>query len=329
MKRQFGNIALWQWAVTIILALGCVSAASAQTWPSRPVTLIYPFSAGGGGDMTARLLAAELGKAWNQTVIVENRPGGSGMLGYAAMKGGRPDGYLMSFIHNGLTVVRRIADPEFTGDVGRDYEAVDVVFENPIQFASHPSAPFKSAKEFVSYVRANPGKVNISMGGIGSADHIVLEMFKQQSGLDFVIVNYNGAAKQVQGTLAGEAHAIWTSIALQQYVDSGQLVPLGVSVASKPTYLKDWPTLSEVGFANLYPFITWVGLFAPPKTPREIIQKVNQSLRVIYSEPEVRRRALTAGVLVGATPEETASRIRNEIQQVGPAVKKLGLKFGT
>ena len=164
----------WAQSTAGAIMLGLSAWCGAQDFPTRAVTTIYPFAPGGGGDAAARGVAMELANLWKQNVVVENRIGGSGILGFNGIRTAKPDGYLLTYLHNGLTVIRRNADPNFTADVGKDYEAVNMAWDNDMVFAANPGAPFKTAKEFIQYVKANPGKVNISIGGLGSTDHITL-----------------------------------------------------------------------------------------------------------------------------------------------------------
>jgi len=317
--------------IRALAAIGFALVASApslaQDFPTRPVITIYPFSPGGGGDATARIIAAELSALWKQPIVVENKPGGSGSIGFNTLRNSKPDGHTLSYFHNGLLVIRRVSDPAFTADPGRDYEPVVNVFEDYTQIAANPSAPFKTMSEFISYVKANPGKVNIAMGGQGATDQVAAETLKQQAGLDFVLVPYNGSSRAVQGVIAGEVPAIVVSIPLFNQVAAKQLLPLGVAATQRISMLPGFQTFTEAGLPPIPIMNNWVGLFAPAGTPRDVVLKINQAMNTVFKNPEIRKKATVGGDLLGGSPEELSTRIRSEVQTFGPMIRKLNIKF--
>ena len=311
---------------TTLATILCGPAALAQEWPARPILTVYPFAPGSNGDALARILATELGAKWGQSIVVENRIGGSGILGYNALQSAKPDGYTYSWLHNGLTVIRRAADPKFTAEVGKDYEAVVELYENFTRFAAHPSSPFKTMREFIAYAKANPRKLNIAMGGRGSADQISGEMLKEQLGIDYVIVFYPSSARAIPAGISGETQAIMTATSLKAQVDARQLIPLAAFTPQPVPVLAAWPSLSEAGVNDWKGISTTMGLFAPAGTSRDIIMKYNLAVNAMLKDPNFTKRMIDV-VPVGGTPEQAANRIRSSITNVGPTVRRLKITF--
>ncbi len=309
------------------LALGA-GPALAQDYPTKPITLVYPFPAGVGGDAAIRVMADEMSKVLGQSIVVINKPGGSGMLGYQTLKESPPDGYTLSFFHNGLSVIRRIADPAFTGEPETDYAPIAVAWEGVSRIAANPDAPFKDIAGFVEYARANPGELTVAMGGMGSTDHISAIKLMQAADIEFNLVSYTGSGNAILAAVSGEVMAVIASTPMPAQIEAGQLVPISLAVTERSPMEPDWPALSDAGIQGYQGLNNWMGFYAPAGTPPEVIEKLNAAIIEAFSNEEVHRKvAAAAGVFSPSQPAELTERIHREIELARPVVEEIGIKF--
>jgi tripartite-type tricarboxylate transporter receptor subunit TctC len=315
----------------VIAALAALSGlavvpAAAQPYPNRPVKIIVPTPAGGPVDVMARLLANALPAFLGQNVIVENRAGAGNTLGSKVAAAADPDGYtLLVSAASGL-----IMSPLVYKSAGYDensFAPIALVAETPQVLVAHPTAPFSSVAELVSYAKQNPGKLNYSTGGAGTLPHLTAELFKQLSGTQIVHVPYKGGGPALTDVVAGQIQLTFDTVGTSlQFIRDGRLKALAVSNPTRLAELPDVPTMPELG----YPAINtgaWVAVLAPLGTPPAIIERLNRATNDALKSAAIREPLARLGAQPrGGTPEDLARHMRAEHDKWGPIVTKLGLR---
>jgi tripartite-type tricarboxylate transporter receptor subunit TctC len=309
----------------LVLAL-TVPAASAQ-FPDKPVRFIVPFPPGGGTDALARILAAKLGESWGQQVIVDNRAGAQGNIGTAAGAKAAPDGYTITFAHQGALVI----NPHLYRDTGydtlKDFAAVARTTEMAFIAVAHPSVPAKDLKELAAYARQNPGKLTFASTSAGP--HIVGELFKLTTKTDLVHVPYKGAGPAINDLLGGQVALMFSNpTSAVPHVKSGKLRALGVMDSKRNPALPDVPTALESGFQELSNVIEWYGVVVPAGTPREVVQKLSNDVLRTMGLPDVKDRIVQIGQVPSpAGAEEFDRYMRADYERWGRVVKASGAKI--
>jgi tripartite-type tricarboxylate transporter receptor subunit TctC len=310
-----------------ILALGLAGAAFAQErFPEKPVRFIVPFPPGGGTDTLARILAAKLGEQWGQQVVIDNRAGAQGNIGTAAGAKAAPDGYTITFAHQGALVINPHLYKEPGYDTLRDFAAVARTTEMAFIAVAHPSVPAKNLRELAQYARQNPGKLTFASTSAGP--HIVGELFKQATGTDLVHVPYKGAGPAINDLLGGQVALMFSNpTSTVPHVKSGRLRALGVMDTKRNPALPDVPTAQEAGLPELSNVIEWYGIVVPAATPSAIVQRLSASVLGAMAAPEVVERING----IGQTPspagaEEFARLIREDYARWQRVVKTSGAK---
>jgi tripartite-type tricarboxylate transporter receptor subunit TctC len=312
---------------TLLLLLLCLAhAASAQSYPNRPIHIVAPFPAGGGYDFLSRLIAPEMTKTFGQPVIVENKSGANGNIGTDAVAKSAPDGYTLLMGGNSPLALN-VALYTLPYDPVRDFAPISRVATQPNLLAAHPSVPVKSLAELIEYARANPGKVTYGSAGNGSPQHLAAELLKRMAGIDLVHVPYKGAAPNAQALLAGEISIAFNIILLPlPHVQSGRLTGLALASGKRSPLAPELPTMTELGYP--IDIDTWYGLVAPAGTPADIIAKLNAEVVRILGLAELKERTSSQGIELGAsTPEEFAAFLRADIARWGKAIRETGIKM--
>ena len=308
-----------------LLCLFLAANAHAQ-YPEKPVRLIVPFPPGGGTDALGRILAAKLGELWGQQVVVENRAGAQGNIGTAAGAKAAPDGYTLTFAHQGALVINPhlYKDPGY--DTLRDFAAVARTTEMAFIAVAHPSVPAANLRELAQYARQNPGKLTFASTSAGP--HIVGELFKQATGTDLVHVPYKGAGPAINDLLGGQVTLMFSNpTSTVPHVKSGKLRALGVMDTKRNAALPDVPTAQEAGLPELSNVIEWYGIVVPAATPRAVVQRLNDSVLRAMAAPEVIERINGIGQTPSpAGPEEFARLIREDYARWQRVVKTSGAK---
>ncbi len=298
----------------VILAVSIASAlAQAQPWPSKPLKVIVPFTAGGSTDTVARIVAEKLSTRLGQPVIVDNRAGAGGAVGSDVAAKSPPDGYTMLV---GTSSTMAIAPHVYTKlpyEPTRDFAPVILLGTADIMIVVNSQVPVRSVRELIAYAKANPGKLTFASGGNGSISHLLGEYFKSMAGVDMLHVPYKGDAQMVTDLLGGQVDlAFGTAVAFLPHVKSGKVVALAVTNPKRSTTQTQLPTVSESGVPG-YDAVQWFGIAVPTGTPREIINRLNEEIRGILAMPEVRARFTELGFdVVGDKPEEFAAFLRAE-----------------
>jgi tripartite-type tricarboxylate transporter receptor subunit TctC len=318
---------LWRIARLVIPAVALTlmaASANAQTpaYPGKPIRWIVPFPPGGSTDLLARVVGQKLTESWGQQVIVENRGGAGGTLGAAEAARAPADGYtlLMGAIHH--TIATSVY-PKLPYDFQRDFAPITVVAIVPNVLVVNPAVPAKSTKELIAYAKANPGKLTYGSAGMGTAHHLIGELFNLRAGTEIVHVPYKGSAPAVADLIGGQVSIMYDTVAsCLPHVKSGKLRPLAVATAKRSSALPDVPTIAESALPG-FEVTTWFGALAPAKTSPEVVAKLNAEMVKILNMPDVRKRLLEAGAEpVGNTPEQMAAQIKRETEEFGKIVKQ-------
>lgn len=308
-----------------VLALACALPALAQdAYPSKTVRIIVPWTAGGGTDALARLVAQALTEKWGKPVVVENRPGGEGVIGSQAVAQAAPDGHtLLWAIHSHvITPAMRTSMPF---DTLRAFSAITLVANTPFVVAVPPSLGVGSMGALVALAKSRPGK--LSFGSSDSSARIMGEMIRSSAGIDIVHVPYKGSAQIMTDLIGGHIQIGFVSLpSAMQHHKAGSLKVLGVSTLSRSPFESDLPTLSESGLKD-FDFPIWYGLLAPAGTPPDIIQKIYTDLQQASQQPDFRATLAKAGAnLVLNTPQVFDAFLKAEAAKAERTVKAAGMK---
>ena len=310
-----------------VLALLWGSATLAQDFPTKPVTLIVPNPPGGVVDTSARLLNEPLSRLLGQPVVIDNRAGGSGNVAYGTVARAKPDGYTLLISYSAYHVGNPSLTPNLPWDQ-KDLVPVALLTVATNLIAVHPSVPANNPKEFVSYLKANPGKLNYASQGNGSLSHIGTEMFKQQTSTFITHIPYRGSGPAVQDVLSGQVQIfITTPPSVMGHVQAGKLKAFAVTGNTRHPQLPNLPTTAEAGLPD-FKLEAWVGLFAPAGTPPAIINKLSADVKKAFEMPEVKSRADAAGIeLRYLNPEGLGKLVANDTAYWAKIIKTVGIKL--
>jgi len=314
-------------SIAAALALCLAGAAFAQDkFPDKPVRFIVPFPPGGGTDALARILGARLAEQWGQQVVIDNRAGAQGNIGTAAGARAAPDGYTITFAHQGALVINPhlYKDPGY--DTLRDFAAVARTTEMAFVAVAHPSVPAANLRELAQYARQNPGKLTFASTSAGP--HIVGELFKQATGTDLVHVPYKGAGPAINDLLGGQVALMFSNpTSTVPHVKSGKLRALGVMDTKRNPALPDVPTAQESGLPELSSVIEWYGIVVPAATPGLIVKRLGDSVLRAMSAPEVLERINGLGQTPSpAGADEFSRMMREDYVRWQRVVKAAGVK---
>ena len=314
-----------QFLVMLGIALG-MSLAQAQSFPDRTITLVVPNPPGGLVDTSARLLSEPLSRVVGQTVVVDNKPGASGNIAYQYVANAKPDGYTLLISYSGYHVGNPALMDKLPWDPVKDFSPVALLTVSTNVIAVHPSVPVNNLKEFIAYVKANPGKLNYASQGNGSVSHIGTEIFKQTTGVEMVHVPYKGSGAAIQDVLAGQVQVfISTPPSLMQHVQSGKLKGLAVTGKNRHPGMPNVPTTAEAGLPS-FQLESWVALYAPAGTPAPVIAKLTDSVKKSLALPEVKERSDAAGVeLRYLTPTAMDALLKKELPYWNKAIKSANI----
>jgi len=313
-------------------ALLCVAAllpasALSQQYPSKPVRMIVPFPPGGPADIFARGLAQGMGGELGQPVIIENVSGVGGVLGVDRAMKSAPDGYTLALNSASTLSIAPFSFSKLPYDVKTDFAFITVVVRVPEVLAVHPSLPVANLKEFISYVKANPGKVNFGSAGGGSITHLAGELLKAEAKIDMVHVPYKGAAPAVTDLVGGQVQVgIFDVPILLGHIRSGKLKALALTSAKRSQALPDVPTSAEMGYPNVTSD-NWYGLVAPAATPQDILRRIHAAAAAALRSPAVVEQfAKVSGVASPGTPQEYAAFLAAEQAKWSKIVSAIGFK---
>ena len=302
-------------AFTLAITLGALASAPAfaQTFPSRPVTLVVPFPPGGGTDTGARVIAEHLGKRWGQPVIVENRGGAAGQIGADAVAKSKPDGYTLLLGNIGTQAINPSLYAKLPYDADKAFAPVSLVAELPLAMMVNPAVPAKTAAEFIALSKSKPGQMSYSSSGAGGAPHLAAELFKDQTGTFVLHVPYRGGGPAIADLLAGHVQlSFMTVLEASGHIKAGKLRALAVTGDKRVPAFPDVPTLAE-GVIPGFNAISWIGLLAPASTPQDVVDKIAADIRAVLADDAVKARFVAlGGVPRATTPPEFSKLISDD-----------------
>ncbi len=309
--------------VTAVLAVNAHGAAPA--YPSKPITIVVPYSAGGSTDVLVRMVAKHLGDAWGQNVIVDNRPGASGMIGAEGVSKAAPDGHTLlgtTSSYTGTVAVRK----KLPFDAEKSFVPVAMIGKAPQVLAVHPSVPAKTVKEFVAYAKKNPSKLTYASSGTGGNNHFAMALFGNHAGIDVRHIPYKGIAPAVTALASGEVDSVIASqSALLPMIHAKRVRVIAVTSPEPSELVRGLPAIAKSGVAG-YEYYLWWGIFAPAGTPADRVQALNTAINKILGTPEVRAFLEKQGAEPTPTPAaKLADLLPREIKRYREIAKSAGI----
>jgi tripartite-type tricarboxylate transporter receptor subunit TctC len=300
--------------------------AWAQPYPSRPITMIYPFPPA-GSPVAFNALFQEASKGLGQPIVVDYKPGAGNRFGVTEIQKAKPDGYTLGAATDSVLAVLPLTSSTFKAEAGRDYLPLMQMIEYYFVITAHPSVSFRNFQGLVAYARANPGKLNFAGTEPGGVRHFLLERIQAATGIQMTNVPYKGDAASLTDRLSGIVEIGISAAGFKPHIDTGKLVALASTGPTRMQEFPDLPTLEESGYKG-FTLTSWFGLVAPAGRPPEIMTRLNAALNTGLKSPEVIRLLAQQGFQpVGGSPEAFAQKIRADLAANAPVVQKLGLKF--
>ena len=312
---------------SLIALLGLPAKQAAAEYPEHPLTIVVPFSPGGGHDFTARLMASKLTAELGQQVIVVNKPGANGMIGAQFVAQGPADGYAMLMSSPAETVISPLLYKDMQYDPRKDLSPVTLVGVTPIALIAHPSLPYRSVPELIEYARRNPGKVGYGTPGVGSAHHLAVDWIARLTGIQLLDVPYKGAGPATADVLANQIPLASVGMApVMPNWKAGKVKVLAIMNNKRLPWLPDVPTASEAPGADPVDVVQWMGVFVSAATPPAIVDRLNQAYARVLEDPEVRATMIAQGVdAVGNSTQEFAAYLDRERAKYASLVKDAGI----
>jgi tripartite-type tricarboxylate transporter receptor subunit TctC len=313
-------------AVITALLFSATTALHAQDWPSRPVRMIVPYTAGGATDLLARAVGERLGAAIGQTVVIDNRPGANTIIGYQLQAGAAPDGYTLIMGGFNALVMNPLLYKSLPYSVERDLAHIGLVGISPLVVAVHPSLPARSLKDLVAYAKTNPGKLNFASSGNGNLTHIAGELFMSMAGIQMQHVPYKGGSASMADQLTGVIQLKFdTPITALPYIRDGRLRGLAVTSRKRMSALPDLPTVAEQGYRD-YDAATWFSIATRKGTPHPVIGRLSTELSRIVQMPDMRSRFGAVAIdLASGSPDELEKLVKQDTQRWAVVIKKSGV----
>ena len=308
----------------VAAAAGSIGDASAQNYPTRPISIILPFPAGSGNDTVARIIGPKITEQLGQPVIVDNRPGAGGVVAADAASRAAPDGYTLFLPSSSVAI--NMHSPRAKYDLVRDFAAISVVGQLPFVLVVHASMPVKAIKELVALAKRRPKELNFASSGVGGTGHLLGELLRTSTGIEITHVAYKGSSAASRELISGQVHMLFTNMSsMAPHVKSGRLRALGVSGSQRNPVLPDVPTMAEAGYPQL-DIGTWFALVAPAATPRAIVTRLNQSVVNALAMSDVRTQLARQGVEPSSgTPEEAAEFLKKDVARWGKILQDAGI----
>ncbi len=302
------------------------AALAAQAFPTKPVTIVVPFSPGGATDIMSRVLAERLNKRLGQPVIVENRPGGGTMIASEHVARAAPDGHTLLLAASSLGIAPSLY-AKVNYDPIKDFTPVSQVASVVHVLVVHPSMPVKNVGELVTWLKANPTKGNYGSVGAGTSTHLEAELFNSVAGVQMQHIPYKGSAPALTDMVGGQLQVMFDAYASSgPFIKDGKVRLLAVTTAQRSKSLPDTPTVAESGLPG-YEAMPWLGLVAPAKTPPAVVNKLYAELHEVLKEPEVQTRFRSLGLdIIGSKPEEFSTFLRGDIVKWAKVIKDSGAK---
>jgi tripartite-type tricarboxylate transporter receptor subunit TctC len=325
MQRRY----LFAYSVVSALMLGAAAGpVLAQGYPNKVVKLQVPFAPGGTTDIVARVIAEPLGKALGQSVIVENKAGGGGVVGALEIARTVPDGYTLGVATVSTTAANPAINPKIPYNTLTDFTPIINIAATPNIIAVHPSFPARNYKEFVAELKKNPGKYSYSSSGTGGIGHLQMELFKSMSGTFVTHIPYRGAGPALNDTVAGQVPMIFDNLpSALPFIQQKRLIPIVVAAPQRLAVLPDVPTFKEVGLEPVNR-MAYYGIIGPKNLPKEVVDKVSAGVKKSLEDPAIRKRIEDTGSLIIAnTPEQFTAQIKAEFDVYKKVVDSAKLKL--
>jgi tripartite-type tricarboxylate transporter receptor subunit TctC len=311
-----------------LLGMGSSAAEDLpKQYPERSIKILVGFAAGGGTDVAARIVAQKLTETIGQSVVVENRPGASGMIAAETVAKSSADGYTLMMGTQTTLAVAPALYRKFSIDATRDFVGVAKAGISPLVLVVHPSVPARSVMDLIALAKAGPGTINFGSGGLGTTPHMAGELFSIQAGIKMVHVAYRGEAPAINDLLGGQLHLIFANLsAVIGNVKAGSLRALAVTSAQRAATAPEIPTVAEAALPG-FEAATWFALVAPAGTPREIVRRLNTEVTQLVTQPDVRQRFADLGMTIDAdTPDALDAYIKSEMLKWSKVIKEADIR---
>ena len=317
---------------SVIFSLGLFLQSSfavdvvGNTYPSRPVKIIVPYGPGGGSDIIIRAMQNKLAETLGQSIVIENKPGASTILGTDFVAKSAPDGYTAMIVDMAFLVNPSLF-AKLPYDSQKDFIPVIELVSTPSIMLASSKMPFKNLKEFIQLAKSSPNKLRYASAGFGTGGHMASEMLKVVTGIDLVHVPYKGAGPAMTDTLGAHVSIVFTTVgAAKPYVESGQIIGLGITSEKRVEALPQVPTFAEQGYPEVNANIVW-GIFLPAGVPKEIVQKINVAFNATMQSPEIKQRLNELGfTLVGGTSDHWSDEVRKLTNNWSKIVKQANIQ---
>ena len=312
-------------ALTLVAAAG---AAMGQAYPSKVIKLQVPFAPGGTTDIVARIISEPLGRVLGQSVIVENKIGGGGVVGANETAKSSPDGYSLGMASVSTTAANPAINPKIPYNVETDFTPIINIAATPNVIAVHPNFPAKNYKDFVAVLKKSPGKYSYASSGTGGIGHLQTELWKNLQGVFVTHIPYGGAGPALRDTVGGQVEIIFDNVpSALPHIKGGRLVALAVAAPARLASLPDVPTFRELGLEPVNR-MAFYGIYGPKGLPKDVVDKVNSATRKALEDPAVRKRIEDTGaVVLGNTPEQFAQQMKDELAVYRKVVETARLKL--
>jgi tripartite-type tricarboxylate transporter receptor subunit TctC len=312
---------------TAMLLAIWTAGASAQAFPSKPIRIVVPFSAGGPSDLTARAMVPRLTELLGQSIIVDNRAGATGIIGAEMVAKAPSDGYTLLMATASVIAINMVTYSKLPYDTLRDLQPLTPVMTTTTILVVHPSVPAKNLKELVALAKARPGQVTMGSAGNGGTLHLALEMLNKQAAVNMTHVPYKGAAPAVVDVIAGQLSGMFVDLpVVSPYIKAGRARALAVASPKRSVYFPEVPTTKEAGYPNVE-LQNYYCLLLPAKTPRDIVMKLHDAVVKTVNTPGVREKLVSFGAdPLTMTPDEFTRFLRADIEMWGRVVKAAGVK---
>jgi tripartite-type tricarboxylate transporter receptor subunit TctC len=319
------NLNLLAGAAAFTLAM-TAPLVSGQTFPAKPVRLVVGFAAGGNVDIPARIVAAKLGELWGTGVVVDNRPGAGGNIASEFVAKAPADGYTLLVCNAASHGINPAFYTRITFDAVKDFAAISLIGSTSNLLLVHPSVPTATVGEFIAYAKANPGKISMASAGVGTSQHLALELFKSMTGTQLVHVPYKGGHPALTEVLGGQVQGMFAAVPTSQAsIKAGKVRALGVTSLKRSPKLPDVPTIAESGVPG-FSVTSWYGLCAPAAVPKPILARLHDDLVKVLAMPDTQQRLSEQGIdVTPSSPEEFAEFIKSEVAKWAKVVKEAGI----
>ena len=308
------------------LALAAAPAAAQPTYPTKPVRIVVPYPPGGGNDIIGRAVADELTRRLGQNFIVDNRPGGSTIIGTEIAMRAPPDGYHLLVASQTTFAIVPHVKSKVPYDPVNDFAPVSLLATQPYLIVVHPSLPARTVKELIAVAKAQPGRILYASASVGSGSHLQGEMFKAQNGVDMTHIPYKGSGPAITDLLGGQVSLMFsTASSVHPFVLAGRLRAIAITATQRHPTLPNVPTVAETipGFEGS----AWNAMFAPRTAPRDIVERLNQAVVAIAKAQDFRTRMASQGYdAESSTPQQLTARVQSELARFGKLINAIGLK---